>query len=197
MQRMNRSGGSKKRTLLLIVGTVMGIGIGGALAQIVPSTGNGTDIATLLQQFGALFGSGTGTTTTTDTTTGTTTTTQPSAGSGRQPIVEDQFTTTSGGSLQVRRPGIWIQNAMAVQAGESEFLTGDVPAEPDNFFKSTADTIFMNLIDLFTNILSGLNVFASASSGLPAIGGTTTGTGGTTSIPNGTTSGAGTSVPIQ
>jgi len=188
----------KKWLPVLIIGAVTGIGIGAALAQITPTTGTGTDIGTLLQQFGSLFGNGTGTTTTPGTTTGTTTT-QPSGGTGERPpfVITNQFNTTHDASLHARSPGVWIQFAIAEHEGTSESLTGDVPAEQPNFYKATFDQIALNVINMITNLITSLNVLAGAAGGLPPPTTTTQPSDGLTTIDNPATSGAGTSTPIQ
>lgn len=200
MPRMiRRRFGMKRESWFLIAIAMTGVGVGAALAQVTPSTG-GTDIATLLQQFGSLFGSGTGTTGTTGTTTPTTptTTTQPGEGGRAPTVISNQFNTTQGASLQERSPGVWIQNAIAEHEGTSEFLTGDATEEPPNFFKATFDQIALGLINELTTLLSGFNLMAGVNP-TPNPGDGTNGstTGGLTTIPNATTTGAGTSMPIQ
>ena len=49
--------------------------------------------------------------------------------SGRQPIVTNQFATTTTGALQERHPGLYVQQGIASTRGELDFLTGD--EEPD------------------------------------------------------------------
>lgn len=190
MQQNTRKGGAVKRWLLVaIFGLVTALGVGTALAQV---TGTSPDIATLLEQFGSLFGTGTGTTTTQPGTPPTTS--QPGTGGDREPtVIENQFNTTSSAALQARAPGTWIQNAQAVQSGETDFFTGGVDTS-DGFIKTTIDTILLDILDTISTVLTGLDLLTG--SGLPDLGGTP-GTGGLTTIPNSTTTGAGTSTPVQ
>lgn len=192
MQQNTQKGGAVKKWLLVaILGSVTALGVGTALAQV---TGTTPDFATLLQQFGSLFGTGTGTTTQPTTPTTPPTTTQPGGGSGaRQPLATDQFNMTGRAALSARAPGVWIQNAQAVQSGETDFFTGGVDTS-DGFIKTTIDTILLDILDTVSTVLTGLDVLTGT--GLPDLG-LTPGTGGLTTIPNSTTTGAGTSTPVQ
>ncbi|HKQ47117.1 MAG TPA: hypothetical protein VJZ71_03485 [Phycisphaerae bacterium] len=192
MQQDTRKGSAVKKWLLVaVLGSVTALGVGTALAQV---TGTNPDFFTLLQQFQSLFGTGTGTTTQPSTPTTPPTTSQPGTGEREPTIIDNQFNTTSGASLQARAPGTWIQNAQAVQSGETEFSIGG-PGEPDGFIKTTIDTILLEILDSVSTFLTGLDLLTgSGLPGLPGLGG---GTGGLTTIPNSTTTGAGTSTPVQ
>jgi|CXWL01.1.fsa_nt_gi hypothetical protein len=170
---------------------VMCIGLG-VLASAQAQIG-GIDISQLLQQFGTLTGQGG--ITQTPTTPTTTQPTTPGTGTGvRQPTItgETQFNTASGGALGLRRPGIYIQNAMAVQGDTNEFIDGSAVQEPDNFYKSTFDQIALGVIDQFTSLIESLNLL----SGLGGLAGTGTGSTGTSTISNPATTGAGTTTTL-
>lgn len=88
----------------------------------------------------------------------------------RQPIVTNQFTTTSGGALQQRRPGIWVQNGMAVQAGTLT-IPGDAQPEPRSWYLDTLEQIFQAILDELTAFLQTLNlanIFGEAAAVSPA-----------------------------
>lgn len=132
----------------------------------------------------------------TDTGTGTDDGTDPDNGNGapteRVPqVVSNQFTTVQGGSLQARRPGLWIQQGIAFRATGEPALSGDVPNEP-GFFKETLLLMFDEVIDSINDFINTINL------GL-ALGDITGGggIGGITPIPNAATTGQGTSTPIQ
>ena len=192
MQRNTQSRGAVRTWLLFaLAGAVTALGFGTAFAQV---TGTTPDFSTLLEQFGSLFGTGTGTTTQPTTPITPPTTSQPGTGSGtRQPLATDQFNMTGRAALSARAPGIWIQNAQAVQSGETDFFTGGVDTS-DGFIKTTIDTILLDILDSVSTFLTGLDFLTG--SGLPDLGGTP-GTGGLGTIPNSTTTGAGTNTPIQ
>jgi hypothetical protein len=85
--------------------------------------------------------------------------------SGRQPIVENQFTTTSTGSLSERRPGLYVQQGIAAHNGELEYLTGDVPDEELSFYAGLFNDTMLNVIDMFGGILEGFQNLLSIFSG--------------------------------
>ena len=58
---------------------------------------------------------------------------EPPSGNTRQPIVSDQFNTTSGGALQLRRPGLYVQQGIAVQNGGT--CPGDACKRIPNSFR--------------------------------------------------------------
>jgi hypothetical protein len=188
MSRWNRTrfGGRVIFAAMLILG--LGV-MTSAQAQI-----GQFDISQLLQQFGTLTGQDG--TSQTPTTLPTTPDTGTGTGTGtRQPTItgETQFNTTSGGALALRRPGIYIQNAMSVQGATNEFIDGSAVEQPDSFYKETFDTIALGVIDQFTSLIESLNLLSGLAGGIPGIGG---GTGGTSTIPNAATTGAGTTTTI-
>lgn len=200
--RIRRRGGLASGLTLALAVSIGPLSSEQAMAQL--DTG-GVDINQLFQQFGPLLGltGGLGTGTdgltgdTGDGTTTTPTTTTTTGAMGRQPLTTELRNVGREG-LNNRRPGQWIQNAIAVHNGTDEFITGDVPEETPNFFRETFDTIAMDSLDLFSTILTAFNGLLSAGTGLPTIGGTDDGNGGTTTtIPNPATTGAGTTTPIQ
>ncbi len=157
------------------------------------------DVNQLLEQFGPLLGLNDVTSGITTTPDGTgTTTTQPAPtpgdGTGPQPtIVENQFTTTSGGALQARAPGLMVQRALAVQTGEVT-LEGNATSEP-GWVGQTLEDIGMAVIETISGIvtsISGLFDFSDIFD--PGSGG---GSGGGNQLPNGATTGGGTTTPIQ
>ena len=107
---------------------------------------------------------------------------------GRQPIVQNQFTTTSGGALQLRRPGLYIQQGFAVQNGQGSFP--GAPEEEPSWVRQTTDTIALDFINVFTDLFGALNAIIGSinpSSGSAAF----------VPISNAATTGQGTSVPIS
>ncbi len=115
--------------------------------------------------------------------------------SGRQPTITNQFTTTTGGALQARRPGLFVQQGIAEVQGQSTLLTGDIP-DQNRFFHDTAVLVFQNILDSILRFMSNLN-FASSLGNLGSLFGTTGGTTGLGGIPNPMTTGPGTSIQIQ
>jgi hypothetical protein len=75
----------------------------------------------------------------------------------RQPIVSNQFTTTTGSALQARRPGIYVQNGIAVQEGELT-IPGDATPTPHNFYRDTFDQLVSAFLDSFQSFLETLNL---------------------------------------
>ncbi len=112
----------------------------------------------------------------------------------RQPIVTNQFTTTSSGALQARAPGLYTQQAIAIQQGTLFPFDGNVP---DNtpWVRETFDLLFLQFVDIIQQMVDTLNLLVNANSlvggGLGIPGG---GLGGILSNP--LTSGGG-STPIQ
>lgn len=107
---------------------------------------------------------------------------------GRQPIIQNQFTTTSGGALQIRRPGLYIQQGIAVQNGQGNF--SGVPEEELGWVRETADNIALDFINVFTDLFGMLDTL---------IGSINPGSGSAAFVPisNAATTGQGTSVPIS
>ena len=87
---------------------------------------------------------------------------------GRQPTVDNQFATTSGGALNDRRPGLYVQQGIASTSGALSMIDGTVPEEPLSFFAETFNGIYMNVFDIFSGILGVFNSFVD---GLSAGGG--------------------------
>lgn len=114
---------------------------------------------------------------------------------GRQPIITNQFSTTTGGALQARRPGLFIQQGVGVQQGTLDFFDGGV-VDTDSFFRETVMLVFQGFMDSITSFLSTINLAADLG-GLFG-GGTGTGTGTATpgTLTNGTTTGQGTMTPV-
>ena len=153
----------------------------------------------LIDQFGGFFAlgctTGTGGITTTPTTTDTGTPTPPPTGddmgTGPQPtIVGNQFTTTTGGALNARRPGLMIQRSFAIQSG-SEMPDGNYVDEP-NFAQSVFNEIGLNMIESISGLIQSLNLLGSVGDIFNPGGGT--GGGG---FPGAATTGGGTTTPIS
>lgn len=117
------------------------------------------------------------------------------AGTGRQPTISDQFTTVSSGALQSRRPGIFVQQAIAVNNGGGEFLDGAPIDQPRSFLGQVWHDMLLGIIDMINNFLTAINPNSSLtdllrSTGLPDLTGTnnplsnplTSGSGGSTTI---------------
>ncbi len=79
---------------------------------------------------------------------------EPPSGNTRQPIVTDQFNTTSGGALQLRRPGLYVQQGIAVQNGGAGFIDGGEIVAPHSFIGQTIRDIFTIIIDSINDALS-------------------------------------------
>ena len=91
--------------------------------------------------------------------------------SGRQPIITNQFSAATGGAINARRPGLYVQQGIAVQQGDTDFFTG-VPEQLPSFFADTVDLILTDVLDLIQNVLTGLDLFIKSliGSGSPAGG---------------------------
>jgi hypothetical protein len=110
---------------------------------------------------------------------------------GRQTTITNQFNSATGGSISERRPGIWIQQGIAVHNGDTSFFTG-VPEDEPGFFRDTFNQIFTQLATIIQDMLTGLNLLITSSSGNTTPGGTAW-----VPIPNAATSGQGQRVTIQ
>lgn len=120
--------------------------------------------------------------------------------SGRQPIVTNQFNTTTGGALQARRPGLYVQQGIAETQGNNALLTGDVPVQT-SFFHDSAVSIMQSVFDSILNLVNSLGAGAPilVDNIFNSLGGLGGGGGGTMTpmtIPNPTTAGAGTMMTI-
>lgn len=154
---------------------------------------------------GALGGLGglTGQTTTNGITTGGTTpggTTPSTTGGQRTPsIVSNQFTANSAGALSQRRPGLMLQQSIALQNGQLTLPGTPGPTLPfnGNFLQDTLDKVGLAIIGVFRNLLNTANTALGAASGLSSLTGTTTSTSSTSTISNPSTTGAGTTTSIQ
>jgi hypothetical protein len=174
----------------------------GSVSAQTTDTTTTPDLNQLLQQFGGLFGLGgtTGITTTpstTDTTTGTTTDTTTGTdtgtgmGTGPQPtIIGNRFTTTTGGALGLRRPGLMIQHSFAVQNG-TETIPGDFVDTP-SFARATVDEIALNFLDTISSLIQSLNLLGSAGDIFNPGG-----SGGGVGFTGAATTGGGTTTPIS
>jgi hypothetical protein len=113
---------------------------------------------------------------------------------GRQTTItsETQFTAATGGAIGARRPGLWVQQAIAEHNGQLD-IPGDVPEEEPSFFRSTFELIIEDILVFISDMLSGLDFLVGS---LANVGGST-GQPAFIPISNATTSGQGTSVPIQ
>ncbi len=114
---------------------------------------------------------------------------------GRQPTIsaEGQFTSAGAGALQGRRPGVYIQQGIAVNQGDMTFFTG-VPEEAPDFFRETFDMIAQDLMTLFSDMLSGLNFLITS---LVQPGGAAPAQAAFIPISNPLTTGQGTTITIQ
>lgn len=198
---MIKQNGMSLQLRMTISAAAIALLCGSVSAQTTDTTSTTTpDLNQLLQQFGGLFGLGgtTGITTTPSTTTGTTTdtttgtTTGTETGTGPQPtIIGNQFTTTTGGALGLRRPGLMIQHSFAVQNG-TEMIPGDFVDTP-SFARATVDEIALNFLDTISSLIQSLNLLGSAGD-IFNPGGSPGGSGGFTGA---ATTGGGTTTPIS
>ncbi len=115
---------------------------------------------------------------------------------GRQPVITNQFTTTTGGALQARRPGVTIQQGIGVQQGSVDFFDGGLMPE-DGFLQETMFIIMQSIFDSIMGILDTINL-AAGLGGLADIFGLDGGGGTTqmTTVGNPTTTGQGTMTPV-
>lgn len=123
-----------------------------------------------------------------------TTPTTSAPASGRSPTIGNQFTTTTGGALQARRPGLQVQQGIAETTGSSQFLVGDA-THPDDFVTTQIKSLILQIFDTISQIFSGLNVLAGGNPLSGLLGGSG-GTSGLGSLFGNLTSGTG-SVPIS
>jgi hypothetical protein len=179
---------------MAVAAAIFGAAATSASAQIIQQQG-ATDLNQLLQTFGGLGGlqgllGGTGTTTTTTDTTGTTTTTtQPSDGGFQPTIVSNQFTTTSSGALNERRPGLMIQHAIAMQNGEAP-PSGEVP-DDTSFFRDTFNKVLDKTLTTISDALTAFDALLGLATG------SGDGSGLIFPIPNAATSGQGQTNTIE
>jgi len=85
----------------------------------------------------------------------------PTEGGTRQPIVENQFTTTTGGALQARAPGNYIQQAVAVQEGEL-IIPGEVPDDTP-WVRETFDLLFLQFVDIIIQLVETVTGFVGGN----------------------------------
>ncbi len=112
--------------------------------------------------------------------------------SGRQPIITNQFSATTGGSLQQRAPGNQVQLGLQEATGGSTFLVGDATPPEPKFLSETIELLFLELLDQISQIFSSLNLLAGGN----PLSGLLGGTGGLGSLFGGLTGGTGT-IPIS
>ncbi len=120
-------------------------------------------------------------------------TTQPSG--TRQPIVTNQFTTTSGSALQARAPGNYTQQAIAIQAGTLDPFDGNIPDDTP-WVRETFDLLFLQFVDIITNLVDSLSLLITGTNSLGGL----LGSGGNplgSVLSNPLTGGAGTSTPLS
>jgi len=173
------------------IGFAAALAAGMVLASAAPANaqlGSSSQLQDLLDSF--LSGN---TTTSSSTTNPRGTTTSVVSGNTRQTLITNQFSSTSAGSLQARRPGLWIQQGIAVSNGATDFFTG-VPDEEPNFFRDTFDQMFEETAKVISQILTGINTFVTS-----LFNGGGGGGGGSSFVPinNAATSGHGTTHTIN
>ncbi len=172
------------------IGFAAAVAAGIVLASAAPASaqlGSSSQLQDLLDSF--LSGN---TTTSSSTTTGQGTTTSGISGNTRQTLITNQFTSTAAGSLQARRPGLWIQQSIAVSNGATDYFTG-VPDEEPNFFRDTFDQMFEETANVISQILTGINTFLTSLFN----GGSSGGGSNFVPIDNAATSGHGTTHTIN
>lgn len=113
---------------------------------------------------------------------------------GRQPVITNQFATTTGGALQARRPGLFIQQGIGVNQGTVSFFDGNVD-DSDSFFQETSFLIIESFMNTIMSFLDTINL-ASAFIDFGTIFGGGNGTAPPATIPNAATAGQGTTTPI-
>ncbi len=112
--------------------------------------------------------------------------------SGRQPTVTNQFTAATGGAIQNRRPGLYVQQAIGVHGGNTSWFTG-VPDEAPNFFRDTMEQIMQEIFNVVQGLMDGIQLFVSSLAGQTS----TPGQAAFVPIQNAATTGQGTSTQIQ
>ena len=97
----------------------------------------------------------------------------PPSGNTRQTLITNQFTTVTNGSLQLRRPGNWVGQGIAVANGSAGFFDGGEIVEEPNFFSETFDMIVLQILDMITQMIQGLNLLGGGNplSGLTGLTG--------------------------
>lgn len=86
----------------------------------------------------------------------------PPSGNTRQSIITNQFNTVSGGALQQRRPGLYVQQGTSVHNGNTAFFDGNVVDER-SFIGQMIRDIFVTILDSINQALSLLNAFGGNS----------------------------------
>lgn len=167
---------------LFVAASVVSIATSAAQAQLA-------DLQSIIQNL--LQTGGQPTTPTTGQTPTTQTPTQVPTSGTRQTIITNQFASNSAGALQARRPGLWLQQAIAVNGGDTSFFTG-VPEEEPNFFVDTFNQVFSQITTVIQGLLDGINTLVQNT----LRPGGAAGTGGGTAFTPATT-GQGTQNPIQ
>lgn len=110
-------------------------------------------------------------------------------------IIQNQFNTTSSGSLHARSPGLMVQAGIAEATGQVVVEGNSVQPVP-GFIADTLELLFLQLIDEITAFIQSL---ATLVSGGGPVGGVNLGDLGglIPSLDNPLTNGNGGSVPIQ
>jgi len=119
----------------------------------------------------------------------------PMAGNRQPQLIGNQFTTTTVGSLQNRRPGLMVQQGIAGTLGNIDFPGNEQERQP-GFFVETFELIVFEMTDIVSNMIDGLNTLLGISGSLTPPGGGG-GTGGITPIDNAVTTGQGTTTMIE
>ena len=125
---------------------------------------------------------------------------QDEGGGVRPPnIIENQFATTTNGSLQARRPGLWIQAGIAGTQG-GIVPPGVEPPIEDSFVRESAALIMQSVFDSIIGLMDTLTLGASFGI-FDGFFNTLSGLFGgappeSATIPNPTTAGSGTTTPI-
>ncbi|MCK6483591.1 MAG: hypothetical protein HUU22_05680 [Phycisphaerae bacterium] len=155
--------------LVLVCVAVLGLSSRAADAQTTGLDQAGlNDLQSLINQATG----GTTTTGTTDTTdrfgttqaTGDTTTNGTIGAGSRTPIVSNNFTAHRAGGIQERRPGLQIQQAIAINQGRTNPFTNTEPVGEPGFFRVAFQEIIRSILGGISDGISGLNLASSLSS---------------------------------
>ncbi len=77
-------------------------------------------------------------------------------------IIQNQFNTTSGGSLQLRSPGLMVQAGIAEATGQV-VVEGNAVQPVPNFFVDTFEMLFMQLLEEITAFIQSLSTLIGGS----------------------------------
>lgn len=116
-----------------------------------------------------------------------------SSGQVTAPLVQNQFTAHRGSAVAARRPGLQLQQALAIHTSDTNFISNTTPIDNNTFFRNAFEQLILTIIESFTQGASSFGT--SGLGGLNSLTGLTglSGLFNTTATPNQQT----TITPIQ